>query len=62
MDENEDVLRLMTIHQAKGLEFPIVVAADLGWHAKLEIQLPTASTVFCYPTPSAAATTSCPIR
>ena len=30
LDENEDVLRLMTIHQAKGLEFPIVVAADLG--------------------------------
>ena len=28
--ENEDVLRLMTIHQAKGLEFPIVVVADLG--------------------------------
>jgi len=30
LDETEDVLRLMTIHQAKGLEFPIVVAADLG--------------------------------
>ncbi|MGD0074900.1 MAG: UvrD-helicase domain-containing protein [Candidatus Binataceae bacterium] len=30
MDENEDVMRLMTIHQAKGLEFPVVVVADLG--------------------------------
>ncbi|HTY54320.1 MAG TPA: UvrD-helicase domain-containing protein, partial [Candidatus Binataceae bacterium] len=28
--EDEDVMRLMTIHQAKGLEFPIVVLADIG--------------------------------
>ncbi len=28
--ENEDVVRLMTIHQAKGLEFPIAIVADLG--------------------------------
>ncbi len=28
--ENEDSIRLMTIHQAKGLEFPIVVIPDLG--------------------------------
>jgi ATP-dependent helicase/nuclease subunit A len=28
--EHEDVVRLMTIHQAKGLEFPIVFVADLG--------------------------------
>ena len=28
--EDEDVIRLMTIHQAKGLEFPIVVVADIG--------------------------------
>ncbi len=27
--ETSDVLRLMSIHQAKGLEFPIVIAADL---------------------------------
>ena len=28
--EGEDVVRIMTIHQAKGLEFPIVVLAGLG--------------------------------
>jgi len=27
--EDADVIRLMTIHQAKGLEFPVVVVADL---------------------------------
>ncbi|MDR1135260.1 MAG: UvrD-helicase domain-containing protein [Clostridiales Family XIII bacterium] len=28
--ESEDVLRLMTVHKSKGLEFPIVIAAGLG--------------------------------
>ncbi|HTQ25558.1 MAG TPA: UvrD-helicase domain-containing protein, partial [Candidatus Binataceae bacterium] len=28
--ENDNVVRLMTIHQAKGLEFPVVIVADLG--------------------------------
>jgi ATP-dependent helicase/nuclease subunit A len=28
--EHGDVVRLMTIHQAKGLEFPVVVLVDLG--------------------------------
>ncbi len=28
--ESSDVVRLMTIHQSKGLEFPVVVVADLG--------------------------------
>jgi ATP-dependent exoDNAse (exonuclease V) beta subunit len=30
LDDDEDVVRIMTIHGAKGLEFPIVVLADLG--------------------------------
>jgi ATP-dependent helicase/nuclease subunit A len=29
MDETADVVRLMTIHQAKGLEFPVVIIPDL---------------------------------
>ncbi len=28
--EADDVVRLMTIHQAKGLEFPVAIVADLG--------------------------------
>jgi len=28
VEERDDVIRLMTVHQAKGLEFPIVVLAD----------------------------------
>lgn len=29
--ETSDVVRLMTIHQSKGLEFPVVVVADMDW-------------------------------
>src|SRR5437867_8058120 len=29
MDESANVVRLMTIHQAKGLEFPVVIIPDL---------------------------------
>jgi ATP-dependent helicase/nuclease subunit A len=30
LGENEDVVRVMTIHQSKGLEYPVVFVADLG--------------------------------
>jgi ATP-dependent helicase/nuclease subunit A len=30
LSEGEDVVRIMTVHQAKGLEFPVVVLAGLG--------------------------------
>ena len=30
MGEAEDVVRIMTIHKSKGLEFPVVVAAQMG--------------------------------
>ncbi len=30
LGENENVVRIMTIHKSKGLEFPIVFVADLG--------------------------------
>ncbi len=30
LDEDEDALRIMTVHGAKGLEFPVVILAGLG--------------------------------
>lgn len=30
LGEQEDVVRIMTVHRSKGLEFPVVVVADLG--------------------------------
>ena len=30
VDERDDVVRIMTIHQSKGLEFPVVYVADCG--------------------------------
>jgi ATP-dependent helicase/nuclease subunit A len=30
LGENEDVLRVMSIHKSKGLEFPVVIVADMG--------------------------------
>lgn len=29
--QSEDVVRIMSIHRSKGLEFPVVVVAGLGW-------------------------------
>ncbi len=36
LGEDEDVVRLMSIHQAKGLEYPIVVVAGLGTQFQTE--------------------------
>ena len=30
LGENDDVVRIMTIHKSKGLEFPMVIAGGLG--------------------------------
>lgn len=30
LGENEDVVRVMTVHRSKGLEFPVVIIADIG--------------------------------
>ena len=36
LSENEDVVRIMTIHESKGLEFPVVVLADIGKQFNLQ--------------------------
>jgi len=38
--ESNDVLRLMTIHQSKGLEFPIVIVGDMNWSQQKSSSLP----------------------
>src|SRR4029077_10542867 len=38
--EQDDVVRLMTIHQAKGLEFPVVIVPDLGRALKPDYTIP----------------------
>ncbi|MGA0122523.1 MAG: UvrD-helicase domain-containing protein [Gaiellales bacterium] len=35
--EDDDAVRLMTIHQAKGLEFPVVVLADTGGRPRADV-------------------------
>lgn len=39
--ENEDVVRIMTVHQSKGLEFPIVIGAGLGEHFRIRNDMST---------------------
>ncbi|WP_315523267.1 helicase-exonuclease AddAB subunit AddA [Pseudoramibacter alactolyticus] len=36
LSENDDVVRIMTIHKSKGLEFPVVFLADCGKGANLK--------------------------
>ncbi|MBV8361073.1 MAG: UvrD-helicase domain-containing protein [Deltaproteobacteria bacterium] len=42
LGENENVVRLMTVHQAKGLEFPVVFVADVGRRPDIDIRNPVA--------------------
>ena len=43
LGENENVVRLMTVHQAKGLEFPIVIIADMARGTKPKNETPLLS-------------------
>jgi ATP-dependent exoDNAse (exonuclease V) beta subunit len=40
LGEMDNVVRLMTIHQAKGLEFPVVILADAGRGPKVDSSTP----------------------
>lgn len=42
LGENENVVRLMTVHQAKGLEFPVVFVADAGRRPDNDVRNPVA--------------------
>ena len=35
MSENEDVVRIMTLHKSKGLEFPVVILMELARHFRM---------------------------
>jgi ATP-dependent exoDNAse (exonuclease V) beta subunit len=37
VSEAEDVVRVMTVHQAKGLEFPVVIVAGCGGMERIEV-------------------------
>lgn len=45
LGESEDVVRIMTIHKSKGLEFPVVFVADLGKDFNLK---DTKAAVLCH--------------
>ena len=47
LGESEDVVRIMSIHKSKGLEFPIVFLADLGKNINLQ---DSKSLVLCHKT------------
>ncbi|HWR43378.1 helicase-exonuclease AddAB subunit AddA [Sporomusa sp.] len=45
LGESEDVVRVMSIHKSKGLEFPVVIAADIGKNFNLQ---DTTALVLCH--------------
>ncbi len=45
LGESEDVVRVMSIHKSKGLEFPVVIVADLGKSFNL---MDTRQTMLCH--------------
>jgi ATP-dependent exoDNAse (exonuclease V) beta subunit len=40
LGESDNVVRLMTVHQAKGLEFPVVIVADAGRDLRYRVDAP----------------------
>src|SRR5262249_40200976 len=40
LGENDNVVRLMTVHQAKGLEFPVVFVGDAGRRPDIDTRNP----------------------
>ncbi|SDE91529.1 helicase-exonuclease AddAB subunit AddA [Sporomusa acidovorans] len=45
LGESEDVVRVMSIHKSKGLEFPVVIVADMGKNFNL---MDTTALVLCH--------------
>ena len=45
LGESEDVVRVMSIHKSKGLEFPVVIVADIGKNFNLQ---DTTALVLCH--------------
>ena len=45
LGESEDVVRIMSIHKSKGLEFPVVIVADMGKNFNL---MDTSGLVLCH--------------
>ena len=45
LGESEDVVRVMSIHKSKGLEFPVVIVADMGKNINLQ---DTTALVLCH--------------
>jgi hypothetical protein len=64
LEEGSDGVRLMTVHKAKGLEFPVVILADLRVRMRPERRQPLPGPVarlVCDSAPAAGLRTSCTI-